>query len=147
MKPYSPLAFFGVLWCAANPASALAQPNLLSQFVGTWSQNESACGLLQSGQIDRMSTADASNLGVIEISNTEINWPYNSGTTQCKFQSQSAAETAGGAVRVAAVCNYKGQATNESISLAITTSSKLALQFENGFWNDGKQVQLSKCVR
>jgi hypothetical protein len=146
MKPILPLALIGVLWCGFDPATALAQPNLLSQFVGTWSENQSACALLQSGQINRIPTAEASGFGVIEISNTEINWPYNSGTTQCELQSQSAEKTTDGRVKVPAVCNYKGQETKESISLGIT-SSKLGLQFENGFWNDGKQVELFKCVR
>jgi len=134
MKPFLPLAFFGVLWCGLDPASTLAQPSLLSRFVGTWSENESACPLLQSGQIDRMSTAESSSFGIIEISNAEINWPYNSGTTQCEFQSQSATMADGG-VRVPAVCNYKGQETNEDISLVNITSRPFNSEVQQvGFW-------------
>jgi tetratricopeptide (TPR) repeat protein len=130
---------------AAVSSSALAQTSLLSQFVGIWSENANGCRFLQNKQIDRMSTAEASRFGVIEISNKGIVWLYNSGTTECEFQSQSEAKIVERRVRVPAVCNYKGEETKESIFLGNITSSKLELQFEHGFWHGGKKVRVFKC--
>lgn len=127
------------LCCAIYPAAAPAQANLLSPFAGVWSDSAHGCRLLAEGKLDDMSTAQASRLGIIKISRKGIDWPYNSGTTQCVFAAGKAKATAQG-VGGPAECDYKGQAMKEYISLA-RAASKLNLRFAKGFYRDGEKVK------
>jgi hypothetical protein len=123
-----------------GPSIALAQPtSLLTPFVGVWSDSKTGCRLLTQGRLDKMSTAEASRFGVVEISMKGIDWLYNSGTTQCEFKAGEP-KMAGHKVLVPAICSYKGEDTPESISLT-RTAIKLDLHFANGFWRGGTKIK------
>lgn len=113
------------------PPSRSEQISLLAQFSGVWVDTNRACKLLRQGELDRMSSADASAFNVIEISTKGIEWLYSSGTAECSFN-RSEATMLAHHVAVPAICKFKGAASKETILLN-SSNGKLDLEFRNAF--------------
>ena len=123
--------FIGCIVCVLCSSIASAQLTTLPpQFVGVWSNSAKGCRLMKQGALDRMSTAEASRYGVIEVTTRGFQLLYSSGTGECEFTTPYEGEVVGGKVTLKAACVFKGLDREARVSLAIVAGGKLDLRVD-----------------
>ena len=126
--------FLGFMLCVICPSSAPTQPTgRMAQFVGVWSNSATGCRLWKEGALGRMSRAESSRYGVIEVTTRGFEDPY--GTLECRFMTPLEGKVVGRKVNLKATCEGKGQELPPArISLAIVAGGKLDLRFNGDSW-------------
>ena len=122
--------FIGFMLCVICPSSAPAQPTgRMAQFVGVWSHSATGCRLWKQGALGRMSRAEASRYGVIEVTTRGFEALHS--TLDCQFMTPLEGKVVGRKVNLKATCEGKGQELPPArISLAIVAGAKLDLRFD-----------------